>query len=398
MKLLASSAWRWYLAVAGLIIVAITIYYTQYLADRLAKIEENYTKIYAMASETLNEAKDEYEEQCDTGFEAFIVQNNTTVPGIMVNPNNEIVFAVNMGEDTTVAFEDAPPMDTAFLEKTLQQWIDDGAEPIPSGYGTLIYLGKSQILGQLRYFPVWQFFLIGAFILLGYLGINAARRAEQNRVWVGLAKETAHQLGTPISAIIGWLEHLKMNYEGQEDIEMVTEEMGKDVHRLEMVANRFSKIGADPDLKSVNIYEQLYTNYEYMAIRAPRKVSLEFPDPAELPPAEVQLNPLLFDWVIENLLRNAIDALEGKGEITAEVQVLPKQVKVLLSDTGKGIPAGKQKTVFEPGYTTKQRGWGLGLSLAKRIIEQYHKGKIYVAKSEVGVGTTFAIELPKVSA
>ncbi|MEO0626926.1 MAG: HAMP domain-containing sensor histidine kinase, partial [Bacteroidota bacterium] len=265
------------------------------------------------------------------------------------------------------------------------------------GYGTLIYLGRSEILAQLRYFPVWQILLIGTFILLGYLGINAARRAEQNRVWVGLAKETAHQLGTPISAIIGWLEHLKMNYEGQEDIEMVTEEMGKDVHRLEMVANRFSKIGADPDLKAVNIYEQLYTNYEYMAIRAPRKVSLHFPDPKELPAVEVQLNPLLFDWVIENLLRNAIDALEGKGEITAEVQLQPSQVIIQLNDTGKGIPAGKQKAVFEPGYTTKQRGWGLGLSLAKRIIEQYHKGKIYVAKSEVGVGTTFAIELNKVS-
>ncbi|MEL6391223.1 MAG: HAMP domain-containing sensor histidine kinase [Bacteroidota bacterium] len=397
MKLLASSAWRWYLAIAGLIIVAITIYYTQYLADRLARIEENYTKIYAMASQTLNEPKDEYEEQCDTGFEAFIVQNNTTVPGIMVDPSNKIVFAVNMGEDTTIAFEDAPPMDTAYLEKTLEKWIESGAEPIPSGYGTLIYLGRSEVLAQLRYFPVWQILLIGTFILLGYLGINAARRAEQNRVWVGLAKETAHQLGTPISAIIGWLEHLKMNYEGQEDIEMVTEEMGKDVHRLEMVANRFSKIGADPDLKAVNIYEQLYTNYEYMAIRAPRKVSLHFPDPKELPAVEVQLNPLLFDWVIENLLRNAIDALEGKGEITAEVQLQPSQVIIQLSDTGKGIPAGKQKAVFEPGYTTKQRGWGLGLSLAKRIIEQYHKGKIYVAKSEVGVGTTFAIELNRVS-
>ncbi|MEM6398038.1 MAG: HAMP domain-containing sensor histidine kinase [Bacteroidota bacterium] len=397
MKLLASSAWRWYLAIAGLVIVAITVFYTQYLANKLAKIEENYTKIYAMASEELNKDLPPDQLACDTGFEDFILRNNTTVPGIMVTPDNEIIFAVNMGEDTTLTYEESPPMDTAALERTLQQWIDQGIEPIPSAYGNMIYLGQSEILGQLRYFPIWQILLIGAFILLGYLGVNAARRAEQNRVWVGLAKETAHQLGTPISAIMGWLEHLKMNYEGQEDIDMVTQEMGKDVHRLEMVANRFSKIGSDPELKAVNIYEQLYTNYEYMAIRAPRKVRLNFPDPKEIPPAEVQLNPLLFDWVVENLLRNAIDALEGKGEISAEVKVMPNQVIVHLSDTGKGIPPGKQKTVFEPGYTTKQRGWGLGLSLAKRIIEQYHKGKIYVAKSEVGVGTTFAIELPKAS-
>ncbi|MEM7573458.1 MAG: HAMP domain-containing sensor histidine kinase [Bacteroidota bacterium] len=386
MKLLSSSTWRWYLAIAGLIIVIASVFYTNNLASKLAKIEENYVNIYAMAHQEINDYDDEDLEFCDVSMATFIVENNYTLPALVVDDRNEIIFSANFGKHET---------DTAYQKRALTRWIEEGAEPIPT-YANTIYLGNSPLLGQLRYFPLLQFFLIGTFILLGYLGINAARRAEQNRVWVGLAKETAHQLGTPISAIIGWLEHLKMNYAGQEDLEMVTAEMGKDVHRLEMVANRFSKIGSEPELKPVNVYEQLWINHNYMAVRAPRRVSLEFPNPAEEEAVAVKINPLLFDWVIENLLRNAIDALEGKGEIQATVTVHPVEVHIYLTDTGKGIPANKQKAVFNPGYTTKQRGWGLGLSLAKRIIEQYHKGKIYVERSEPGVGTTFAIVLPRV--
>jgi len=236
--------------------------------------------------------------------------------------------------------------------------------------------------------------LIAAFISFGYLGFSSARRAEQNRVWVGMAKETAHQLGTPISAIMAWIEHLKMMAGDNEAIKEVVTELGNDVNRLDLVADRFSKIGSAPDLEKVNIYEELESCRLYMEKRAPRKVAFNFPG-LVTPPLYVKINPHLFDWVIENLLRNALDAMEGTGEINAEIYEEKEYVVIDISDTGKGIPSSKLKTVFQPGYTTKKRGWGLGLSLAKRIIETYHSGRIFVKKSLINVGTTFTIKLPK---
>jgi signal transduction histidine kinase len=243
-------------------------------------------------------------------------------------------------------------------------------------------------------FPYVQFFLIACFVGFGYFALNAARRAEQNRIWVGLAKETAHQLGTPISAMVGWTEHLRLMYADQPEILEVADELEKDVDRLEMVATRFSKIGSEPELKNVNIYEQVAQVSSYMSKRAPRKVTFDFPA-ANISDLRVNVNPLLFDWVIENLLRNGLDALEGKGALTGEIIEEPNRVVINIMDTGKGIPPGKFSSVFKPGYTTKQRGWGLGLSLAKRIIEEYHQGKIFVKESELGKGTTFCITLPK---
>lgn len=250
------------------------------------------------------------------------------------------------------------------------------------------------MLQQLRLFPVIQFLLIAAFMLFGYFALNAARRAEQNRIWVGMAKETAHQLGTPITAMMGWTEHLRLVYADQPDIQEIADELGKDVNRLEMVATRFSKIGADPELEAVDIYAEVAKVGEYMAKRAPRKVNFSLPM-AGNDAITVNLNPLLFDWVLENLLRNALDALEGKGQVAATIVEETNQITIDVTDTGKGIPSNKFNSVFKPGYTTKQRGWGLGLSLAKRIIEQYHKGKIFVKESELGKGTTFSIVLPK---
>ncbi|MEO0340201.1 MAG: HAMP domain-containing sensor histidine kinase, partial [Bacteroidota bacterium] len=271
----------------------------------------------------------------------------------------------------------------------------NGPAPIKvNDVGSEIYYKYPAILTQLQYFPIIQLLLIAAFILFGYLTFSSSRRAEQNRVWAGMAKETAHQLGTPISGIIAWIEHLRAIKEGDEEVNDVLNELGKDVKRLELVADRFSKIGSAPKLEVVNIFAELELARAYMQRRAPRKVEFHFPDPSQSP-LNVKVNSHLFNWVVENLLRNALDAMGPKGSITAEVAEDNQFVSIDFTDTGKGIPASKHKTVFQPGFTTKKRGWGLGLSLAKRIIEEYHSGKIFVKRSEENVGTTFTIKLPK---
>jgi signal transduction histidine kinase len=239
-----------------------------------------------------------------------------------------------------------------------------------------------------------QLLLLVAFVIFGYFGFSAARKSEQNRVWAGMAKETAHQLGTPISAIIGWIEHLKMTSEDNEENLEIVAELRKDVERLELIADRFSKIGSDPVLESVNILDQLEQIKTYMQRRSPRNIQYDFPD-SEGTPVYGQINPHLFTWVLENLIRNALDAMGPKGIIKAELTANQNSISIHLSDTGKGIPANQLKKVFQPGFSTKKRGWGLGLSLAKRIIENYHRGKIFVKQSKPDEGTTFTIKLPK---
>ncbi|RMF00283.1 MAG: sensor histidine kinase, partial [Bacteroidetes bacterium] len=333
---------------------------------------------------------EEDDEYCDLTLQLEIFQSNNSIPIIIANEQNQVVAARNWS-----SWWGSENRDTNFvyLQAQLDQMIEQGVESIET-YGGRIYFGESLILQQLRYFPLIQFLLIGGFIIFGYVGLNSARRSEQNRVWVGMAKETAHQLGTPISAIVAWIEHLKsIRSEDQETMEIV-DELRNDVKRLELIADRFSKIGSTPKLESVNIYSELDRCREYMQRRAPRKVQFDFPDPTanEL---HVRINPPLFDWVIENLLRNALDAMKAEGSITATVTQDNHNVYLDLTDTGKGIPSANHKRVFQPGFTTKKRGWGLGLSLAKRIIEEYHGGKIFVKRSEEGKGTTFTISLPK---
>lgn len=383
-----NSRWKIYLAVVGIAIVLISIGYTSYLARRLAVIEQNNARFYAMAQEDLSEPDPELDEYCDITLQREILTANTTIPVIIVNEAGGIDWAVNFGEEYDT--------DTAYLQQQLADFRQSGQPPIPSAFGTTIYFGESRILQQLRYFPFVQFMLIGAFILFGYLGFNSARRAEQNRVWVGMAKETAHQLGTPISAIVAWVEHLKLMREQDEEMQEVVSELRNDVQRLELIADRFSKIGSAPKLEVVNVYRELDKCRAYMEKRAPRRVTFDFPA-AAAGQALIAINPPLFDWVIENLLRNALDAMEGRGEISAIIYEDGDNVYIDVSDTGKGIPANRFKSVFRPGYTTKKRGWGLGLSLARRIIVEYHRGQIYVKRSEEGRGTTFTISLPRAS-
>jgi len=253
-----------------------------------------------------------------------------------------------------------------------------------------VYYEDSIILTQLTYYPYIQLAVIFLFILVAYIAFSASRRAEQNQVWVGMAKETAHQLGTPISSLMAWIELLKLQKIDKEILVEVT----KDIKRLEIVTERFSKIGSDTPLVPVNIVEILNNAINYMQSRTSSKIKFirNFSDFNEL---MVPLNPALFEWVIENLCKNAIDAMEGSGTIEVSLYDQMQIIFIDFKDTGRGIPKSKYKTVFQPGFTTKKRGWGLGLSLSKRIIEVYHNGKIFVKSSEMNIGTTFRITLKK---
>ncbi len=388
------SHWKIYLGIAGIIILLISLAYTTYLAQRLQEGERNKALLIFNAYQTLIAA----DIDADVDLQLTIFENNKDIPILVATGAGEVLFGKNFGID----------LDTnkVFLQQRLNRLKLKGPEPISiaeDSASEFIYYQNSKLHELLTFFPLIQLLLLIAFVSIGFISINNARRAEQNRVWVGMAKETAHQLGTPISAIIGWIEHLRSAFpEGSEELnalkamqDEVLDEMQNDVDRLDLIADRFSKIGSSPSLTSVNIYSQMREITNYIRRRASRKIKFHEPA-ADIAPLLTDINPPLFNWVIENIMRNALDALEeGTGSITWEVTDHNGYVEVEISDSGKGILASKLKTVFEPGYTTKTRGWGLGLSLAKRIIENYHKGKIFVKSSKIGEGTTFAIHLPK---
>ena len=379
------SNWKIYLVVMAILILSASLIYTTTVANRLAEEERKKVETWAQATNSYTSASEEEIEFCDYTLITQMMTSNTTIPMILIEDSGVIQGGRNYGEN-----EDA---DTSYLRKRFEQ-IKDIYPPVDGGEGNLVYYEDSTTLKMLTYFPFVQLALIAAFIAFGYFSFSSARKSEQNQVWVGMAKETAHQLGTPITAIVAWIEHLRFLHEGNEETAEVLGELDKDVGRLNLIADRFSKIGAVPELKKTNIYEELENMRNYMQRRAPRKVSFDFPG-AEKTPLFAQMNAPLFNWVIENLLRNALDAMDGKGEISAKVTDDKSFINIEISDTGKGIPSNKLKTVFQPGYSTKKRGWGLGLSLAKRIIESYHSGKIFVKSSQLNEGTTFSIKLPK---
>ena len=380
------SRWKWYLGIAGLLVLIITMIYTNYLAEQLSDGEKTKVELYVNALEEMNRNPKDFEEDLTASLN--IVKLLDDVPIILVDETNNISFGQNFGQEKD--------MDNDFLKEELKNIKQTGLKPIdgPGGYATKIYYKNTRLLALLQYFPLLQFLLIAGFIAFGYFGFSSSRKAEQNQVWVGMAKETAHQLGTPISAIMGWIDHLKETYGADEYMVDVVGELQKDAGRLELIADRFSKIGSDPKMEQVNIYEELDDIRAYMQRRASRKIVFEFPDPKKEKTELVNINPPLFNWVLENLLRNALDAMDGKGKISARVFKEKNHICINISDTGKGIPGSKFKTVFKPGYSTKKRGWGLGLSLAKRIIETYHSGRIFVSKSVPNEQTTFTIKLP----
>ena len=314
-----------------------------------------------------------------------IVVNSATVPVIYTDSTQNNIIAYGLLDSLDIA-------DTILIAKRIASMKAQNKPieiEIDEGEKHYIFYETSVLLTQLKYFPAVQFIIIGLFLFVAYSLFSTARKSEQNQVWVGLAKETAHQLGTPLSSLMAWTEMLKL-----ENVDPNTlKEIEKDIARLNIVTDRFSKIGAIPALKETNLVKEVGDVVDYFKVRISKKIDLEFS--ADTQEVIVPLSSSLFQWVIENLIKNAIDAMEGKGEIKVKIIEEKSKVHIDIEDTGKGIPKSSLKTVFQPGYTTKNRGWGLGLSLAKRIIENYHKGKIFVKNSELGKGTTFRMSLNK---
>jgi Histidine kinase-, DNA gyrase B-, and HSP90-like ATPase len=403
-----------YLLIIGLLILSASSIYTYSLVEKLKAQELAQMEIYRQAQEVVGRGSLENEKYViPDDMRNFVFNLPASIKDIPIIVT-DYGYTVQDGKNISGLSTEGLPTkdDSILLAETLNSWLAKGRKPIQmkDEYGMIVnkvYFDDSNSLKLLKYYPFFQFALIAFFIGFGYLIFSSTRESEQNQVWVGMAKETAHQLGTPIAAIMGWIEHLRMTHEGDEMTQEIVTELDNDVNRLSLVADRFSKIGSAPELVDVNMYEEIEGCRDYMQRRAPRKVKFDFPV-LETPPSRndrnfvpqqylgAKLNKHLFDWVVENLLRNALDAMEdGEGTITAKIYEEPNWVCVDITDTGKGIPKANFKTVFQPGFTTKKRGWGLGLSLAKRIIENYHGGKILVKDSELGKFTTFTIKLPK---
>lgn len=377
------SNWKMILGIMGLGILLVTIIYSNYLASNLSESEQKNTRIYQMAQDFLNNNPDF---EADIEIQTEII-SNFEVPVILEKADDGALEGRNWPEGKSDDLE--------FLRQKKGEFLEEGKEPMVSRLsGDTIYIFPSPLLTRIKYFPLIQILLVSIFMALGYYLFDTSRKAEQNRVWAGMAKETAHQLGTPISAILAWIEHLKEESRDNTDRLEIIRELGTDVNRLELIADRFSKIGSAPELQKTDIYDQLSEIESYMKKRASRNVQFDFPRGEN--PIYVQVNRHLFSWVLENLIRNALDAMDGEGKIAARVQLEGGAVQLDLSDSGKGIPPSKHKAIFQPGYSTKKRGWGLGLSLAKRIIENYHQGKIFVKHSKLNEGTTFSIRLPQV--
>ena len=359
-------------------------------AHRPIEIDDGFSNkfyIYYQDSRVFSELR-EVLNNIIKSFISEVVVNSASVPVIVSDKNNTRIIASGNLDQKILA-------DTSAM---LQLTKSMAAENTPleielPDYGKCsIYYQGSLLLTQLKYYPIIQFSIIALFMIVAYFLFNFSRRAEQNQVWVGMSKETAHQLGTPLSSLIAWIEILRMKGIDEETLG----EMGKDIKRLEIITERFSKIGSKPELNPQDLEQVLEESIGYMRPRTSRKISIELKNLlTEEERMIVKLNVPLFDWVIENLFRNAIDAIESGGSLEVSFGEKGKYAYIDVSDTGKGIPKSKIETIFQPGYTSKKRGWGLGLSLAKRIIEEYHKGKIYVKHSELGKGTTFRILIPK---
>lgn len=369
--------WKTYLILAALVIVTATLYYTNQLVQKLSMEEKNRAELLIKALKDLNTNL-----EGDVSFALEVVTNNKTTPLIIADDKGNINQFINID---TAQVKNSDKL----LRQKLEEFRDEHPPVISSfGSGTnYIYYGDSYLLRQLRYFPYVQLTIIILFLVVVLIALSTAHRSIQNQVWVGLSKETAHQLGTPLSSLVGWMELLREHEVNKEAVE----EMEKDVARLQLVADRFGKVGSVPSMEEVNLVERLHNMVDYMQKRAPSKVAISLEAKEE--DIRVNMSAPLFDWVVENLMRNALDAMDGKGEIMVKVQNYPQQVFVDVRDSGKGIPSHQVKKIFNPGFTTKKRGWGLGLSLAKRIIEKYHHGSIFVKQSEPGKGTTFRIIL-----
>lgn len=375
---------RWVIIVVSFCIVTLILWNTYYLFQIFKDEERNKMELWAQSQVSLNNAN----ENTDVELPLRIITGNRTIPIIKV--------IITKGKDSIVDvanIDESIPKQSEKMASILESMKKENAPvtmQITKSHTQYLYYGNSTLLNVLKYYP----FALGLIILLFgavvYNFYRATKAGAQNRLWAGMAKETAHQIGTPLSSLLGWIEIMRVD---NVDETTVTE-VEKDVQRLQTIADRFSKIGSEPVLEERDIIAETERSFQYLKSRASRQVEFSFTAPNH--PVNVLLNPELHSWTVENLVKNAIDAMKGKGTLTVSIEETENLVKIKVADSGKGIPKSQFRKVFEPGFTTKKRGWGLGLSLTRRIVEEYHNGRIKVAQSELGKGTTMQVSLKKV--
>lgn len=371
---------RWFFIAASIIIIGLILWNTFVFFNQLKDDERNKMKVWAAAQEELQKLNPAEDAMSETA--SVVIQSNNTTPMILYSPEADSYNERNIPEKQ---------FNTPEKRQKLIAQFSSEYKPIKVYYKDellqVIYYGNSSLINKLKYYPAMLIVIILLIFLAIYLFYQTSKSAEQNKLWAGMAKETAHQIGTPLSSLVGWTEILKEENVNQEYIV----EIEKDVDRLQTITERFSKIGSVPKLEEADLAAETQAAFDYLKRRSSKLIDFQLNIPKE--PIPVLLNHQLFGWTIENLVKNGIDAMKGKGTITISIEKNTKKVYLRISDTGKGISKRKYKTVFLPGYTTKKRGWGLGLSLVKRIIETYHNGKIHVLNSAPGKGTTMEIVL-----
>ncbi len=369
---------RWILIAASFVIISLILWNTYNFFQIFKNEERVKMEHWAEAQKTLKNAG------IDTDIELPLkIIQNASIP-IILTENDSIINTTNIDEEIVKSKEKS----MAFLKKLKNQNDPIVMEYVPGKFQYLYY-GDSSLLNKLKYYPITLVLIIVLFGALVYNFYRSTKMATQNKLWAGMAKETAHQIGTPLSSLIGWLEIMKADNVD----ETTVAEIEKDITRLQTITDRFSKIGSEPILEVRDIVAETRESYDYLQSRFSKQIDFSFKAPKK--PIMVSINPALHSWTVENLVKNAIDAMRGRGKLSVVIVDEGKFVKIKVSDSGKGIPKNQYKSVFEPGFTTKKRGWGLGLSLTKRIVEEYHKGKIKVLQSEVNKGTTMQVSFSK---
>ncbi len=371
---------RWFIIISSLLIVGLILWNTSIFFERLKQDEREKMEIWAAAQAFLGKA----DEDTDIGLTLQILNKNTSIPTIWVDETGKIIDGMNIAPET----RNSPEKLQDYLNLLKEE-----NEPIEMVLGKnqvhKIYYGDSPLLTKIKFYPIGLLLIIFLFIGVVYFFYTTTKSSEQNKLWAGMAKETAHQIGTPLSSLIGWTEILKEESVNKSYIS----EIEKDIERLLTITDRFSKIGSAPILSKTEIIRATKESFTYLKSRSSDLIEFQILTPYS--PIYVNLNETLFSWTIENLVKNAMDAMRGKGKLSVEIKQDSNWVFIYIKDNGKGISKSKHNLIFDPGYTSKKRGWGLGLSLAKRIIEEYHKGKIRVFQSEINKGTTFQIALRK---
>lgn len=371
---------RWIIIMTSFVIVTLILWNTYTFFQIFKNDERVKMEVWAESLKTLLNADPL---QDDVELPRQVISNNKTIP-VILTENNSIINTTNIDENIV---KDKTKL-ADFLDK-LKKQNDPIIIKIGPGQVQYLYYGNSSLLNKLKYYPIALLLIIFLFGALVYNFYRSTKMATQNKLWAGMAKETAHQIGTPLSSLIGWLEIMKADNVDETTIA----EIEKDINRLQTITDRFSKIGSEPVLERLNIIEETEQSFDYLKSRFSKQVEFSFKAPKK--PIVVSINPALHSWTVENLVKNAIDAMKGKGKISVVIENDNNLVKILVTDTGSGIPKKQFNSIFEPGFTTKKRGWGLGLSLTKRIVEEYHKGKIKVLHSEIGKGTTMQVSFKK---